>query len=91
MSTATTTWTVPALRDLLLQLLADYLHTTPMALAAELAGKGSNMPIDSMDLFDVLPSFWQATGLKVPTKNLRRATMRSVDAFVTYVAAWGSK
>ncbi len=91
MSTATTTWTVPALREMLLQLLADYLDTTPAALAVELATRGPAMPVDSMDLFDVLPAFWQATGLKIPTKNLRRATMRSVDAFVTYVASWGSE
>ncbi|HTC70476.1 MAG TPA: hypothetical protein VK662_12975 [Acidothermaceae bacterium] len=91
MSTAITTWTVPALRDVLIAVLAKYLGTTPAALAAELAAVGPTMPVDSMDLFDVLPEFWNATGLKIPTKNLRRSTMRSVDAFVTYVAAWGSK
>jgi acyl carrier protein len=49
------------------------------------------MPVDSLDLFDVLPEFWKATGLKVPTKELRRRTMRTVDSFVAYVAEWSAK
>jgi hypothetical protein len=80
----TTTWTVPALKQVLMDILVPYLGTT----AAELAARGPGMPVDSLDLFDVLPEFWVATGLKVPTKELRRSTMRSIDAFVSYVATW---
>lgn len=81
------TWTAPGLKDVLLGILGPYLHTT----RAELEARGPGMPIDSLDLFDVLPEFWKATGLKVPTKELRRDTMRSIDAFVSYVATWSVK
>lgn len=83
----TTTWTVPALKQALVDILVPYLGTTE----AELLERGPGMPVDSLDLFDVLPEFWKATGLKVPTKELRGSTMRSVDSFVAYVAAWGRK
>jgi acyl carrier protein len=87
----TETWTVPVLKQLALELLADYLSTTPAELAKELAARGAGMPVDSLDLFDVLPDFWRRTGLKVPTKKLTRATMRSIDAFANYVATWCEK
>jgi acyl carrier protein len=90
-SVSGTAWTVPALKQVALDLLAAYLGTTPAQLAAELTARGAGMPVDSMDLFDILPDFWQATGLKVPTRNLTRRTMRSLDAFVAYVATWGKK
>lgn len=80
---------IPALKAIALELLADYLGTTPTQLEAELAARGAGLPVDSMDLFDVLPDFWKRTGLTVPTKKLTRRTMRSLDAFVTYVATWG--
>lgn len=90
-TTTTTVWTVPALKQVLLEILAPYLGKSAAELAAELATRGPGMPVDSMDLFDVLPEFWKATGLKVPTKELRRSTMQSIDAFVAYVAIWSKK
>jgi len=81
------TWTGPSLKDVLLGILAPYLHTT----RTELEARGPGMPVDSLDLFDVLPEFWKATGLKVPTKELRRETMRSIDAFVAYVEKWSAQ
>jgi hypothetical protein len=81
------TWTAPALKTALLDILVPYLGTTREGLQA----KGPGMPIDSLDLFDVLPDFWKATGLKVPTKALRRRTMQSIDEFVTYVSTFGVK
>jgi acyl carrier protein len=90
-STTISTWTVPALKQILLEILARYLGVTPAELSKELAARGQGMPVDSMDLFDVLPEFWKATGLKVPTKELRRRTMSSIDAFANYVATWSSK
>jgi acyl carrier protein len=90
-TTTTTPWTVPVLKQKLLGILASCLQTTTVDLVAELSARGSGMPIDSMDLFDVLPEFWKVTGLKVPTKELRRSTMQSVDAFVAYVATWSKK
>ena len=81
--------TIPALKAIALELLAAYLSTTATQLEEDLAARGAGLPVDSMDLFDVLPDFWKRTGLKVPTKQLTRRTMRSLDAFVTYVATWG--
>jgi acyl carrier protein len=81
----TTTWTETTLKETLVDILVPYLGTT----REELTARGPGMPIDSLDLFDVLPDFWKVTGLKVPTKELRRRTMRSVDAFVAYVAERG--
>lgn len=85
------TWTVAALKLVLLEMLAPYLGMTLPDLTARLSAAGQGMPVDSMDLFDVLPDFWKATGLKVRTTELRRSTMSSVDAFIAYVAIWGKK
>jgi acyl carrier protein len=88
---AADSWTVSGLKQLALELLAEYLGTTPSDLALELTARGSGMPVDSMDLFDILPDFWKRTGLSVPTKKLTRSTMRSLDAFVNYVSTWSKK
>ena len=87
MSVPTITTSAPELKQILVDILARYLGITP----ADLAARGPGMPVDSLDLFDVLPEFWGATGLKVPTKQLRRRTMQSVDAFVSYVEAWSTQ
>jgi acyl carrier protein len=44
------------------------------------------MPVDSLDLFDVLAEFRQRTGLTIPKRKLRRDTMRSVGAFASFAA-----
>jgi hypothetical protein len=79
-----TTLDVPAIKDALMNLLVPYLGVT----RDEIEARGPGMPIDSLDLFDVLPDFWRVTGLRVPSKALRRRTMQSIDAFVTYVSTW---
>lgn len=79
--------TAPALKEVLLGILLPYLGVSRQ----ELEARGPGMPVDSLDLFDVLPEFWKATGLKVPTRNLRRQTMRSIDAFVSFVASEASE
>jgi hypothetical protein len=81
--------TIAELTDQLLVVLADYLGKTPTDLKMELIAVGPSMPVDSLDLFDVLPDFWRVTGLKVRTSKLTRKVMNSVEAFIEYVAEHG--
>jgi acyl carrier protein len=81
-----TGWTEAQITDLLVELLANLLHEDTADLRAELLEKGDGMPIDSLDLFDVLAEFRQRTGLKIPKRKLRRDTMRSVGAFAAFAA-----
>jgi acyl carrier protein len=81
-----TGWTEAQITDLVVELLADLLHEEAGDLRAELLVKGGGMPVDSLDLFDVLAEFRQRTGLKIPKRKLRRQTMRSVGAFAAFAA-----
>lgn len=85
-TTSTSTWTEAEITDLVIELLGDLLKTDADDLRAELVGKGAAMPVDSLDLFDVLVEFRQRTGLTIPKKKLRRRTMRSVTAFAEFAA-----
>ncbi len=82
----TPTWTETQIIELVIELLGDLLKTDPDDLRAELLAKGAAMPVDSLDLFDVLVEFRQRTGLTIPKKKLRRRTMRSVAAFAEFAA-----
>jgi acyl carrier protein len=73
--------------DLTLELLANYLNEDSQALRARLQSDGPDMPIDSLDLFDVLSEVRQRTGLKLSAKKCKRDTMRSLDAFADFVMA----
>jgi len=90
MSTTTTApataWTETEISELVVELLGDLLNTEPDDLRAELLAKGAAMPVDSLDLFDVLVEFRQRTGLTIPKRKLRRRTMRSVAAFAEFAA-----
>lgn len=90
MSTTTaapaTTWTASQITELVIELLGNLLGTDPDELRTELLAKGAAMPIDSLDLFDVLVEFRQRTGLKIPKRKLRRRTMRSIGAFAEFAA-----
>jgi acyl carrier protein len=86
-STTERTARCPAqITDLVVELLADLLHEDASDLRTELLEKGGGMPVDSLDLFDVLAEFRQRTGLKFPKRKLRRHTMRSVGAFAAFAA-----
>lgn len=74
------------LESLVIGLLADHLGVDAISLAAELAEKGSLMPVDSLDLFDIVPKFRRLTGLKLPVRKLGTKTMRSVKAFAAFAA-----
>src|SRR4051794_4470862 len=81
-----TGWTEAQITDLVVDLLADLLHQDAGDLRDELLEKDGGMPVDSLDLFDILAEFRQRTGLKIPKRKLRRHTMRSVGAFAAFAA-----
>ena len=78
-------WTVTEVEDLVIELLADYLDEDRAELRRSLLAKGALMPIDSLDMFDILQDFRQRTGLRLPVRELRRDTLRSVRAFAQFV------
>lgn len=80
------TWTETQITELMIELLGNLLKTDPDDLRTGLLAKGAAMPVDSLDLFDVLVEFRQRTGLSIPKKKLRRRTMRSVTAFAEFAA-----
>jgi acyl carrier protein len=85
-ATATRLWTEEAVEAVVLRLLADLLKKDPDDLRRGLLSAGEGMPVDSLDLFDVLVEFRKETGLTIPKRKLRRHTMRSVKAFSEFAA-----
>jgi acyl carrier protein len=83
---AQTHWTGTEIQELTLELLGDLLGKDPTALRGELLMKGAAMPVDSLDMFDILKEFHERTGLKIPKKKVRRQTLRSVTVFAEFVA-----
>lgn len=79
------TRTTEQITALTVELLADLLHRDPPDLRHELEGKGTLMPVDSLDMFDILQEFRTRTGLTLPVKSLKRNTLRSVGAFSEFV------
>ena len=86
---STRTWSEEAVEALVLELLGRLLRKDPSALRAELVEAGSDMPVDSLDLFDVLAEFRQRTGITIPKRQIRRRTMRSLREFSRFVAEEG--
>lgn len=80
---------VKKFEDLTLELLGQLLGKDPSMLRGELQTKGTAMPVDSLDMFDILKDFHQRTGLKIPKAKIRRQTLRSVRAFAEFVAKEG--
>lgn len=80
------TWTEAQITDVIIELLAGMLHESVDGLRTKLLSEGSSMPVDSLDLFDVLAEFHQRTGLRIPKRKLRTATLRSVGAFAAFAA-----
>lgn len=77
--------TVEEITALTVELLADQLHEDPGDLRRVLEEKGAGMPVDSLDMFDILQEFRSRTGLTLPVKKLKRHTLRSVSAFSDFV------
>lgn len=89
-TTLVPTRTVESLTALTIELLADLLCEDPAALAVELGARGSQMPVDSLDMFDILQEFRRRTGITLPVRKLKRNTLRSVRAFAEFAAAEGA-
>lgn len=81
---ATTRWTVGEIEVMVVGLLADLKGHTPAGMRQLLAAGGAGLPVDSLDLFDVLEEFRAQTGLRLPVKELKRDTLKSVSAFAEF-------
>jgi acyl carrier protein len=81
-----TTWTESRITDLTIGLLSDLLEEDRDQLQRSLLERGNGMPVDSLDLMDILVEFRQRTGLRIPKKKLRRRDMASVRAFAHFAA-----
>jgi acyl carrier protein len=92
MTTATVapSMTLHEVEELVLELVGALLHESVADLKTRLVADGPGMPIDSLDLFDVVSDFRAKTGLKLPPRKMKRATMRSVRAFAEFVVAEAS-
>jgi len=83
-------WTQTAIEALVLALLAEQMGEDRETLTVRLQAKGAGMPIDSLEMFDMLAEFRKKTGLKIPVKKLKKNTLRSVRAFAEFAAKEGS-
>lgn len=79
-------WTQATIEELVLRLLAEQMEEDETGLRTRLQGQGESMPIDSLEMFDMLAEFRKATGLKIPVRKLRKATLRSIRAFAEFAA-----
>lgn len=81
--------TEDAVCDLVLTLLAGLLGKARSDLEHELLVQGSMMPVDSLDLFDIMAEFRTESGISVPKRKLKRRDMQSVRAFARFVSTHG--
>jgi acyl carrier protein len=79
-------WTATELEVILFDLLGKLLNEDPTALREKLEAKGASLPVDSLDIFDILAEFRILTGLTLPKRELRQETMRSVAALAKFAA-----
>lgn len=89
--TTTTTPAQQALEDIVLRLLAKLHKKDPEDLRAELLGGGEHMPVDSLDMLEILVEFRKQTQITIPKSKLRRRTMRSIAAFAAFAAREGQR
>jgi acyl carrier protein len=86
---AETAWTAAQIEELVIDLLAALLHEDHDHLRQRLLDEGEHMPVDSLDLFDILVEFRERTGLHLPVRRLGRQTMRSVRLFAEFAEKEG--
>jgi acyl carrier protein len=87
MATSTTTPTkVQQIEELLIRLLADELDEDPEELREQLQEGGAAMPIDSLQLLEIVPALRKETKLSLLTSKLTRKATKSVGAFAHYIA-----
>jgi acyl carrier protein len=79
-------WTATELEVILFDLLGKLLNEDPTELREKLEAKDANMPVDSLDIFDILAEFRILTGLTLPKRELRQETVRSVAALAKFAA-----
>jgi len=79
-------WTSPEVEALVLELVAEQMGGDPATLKSQLKKRGIGMPIDSLEMFDMLAEFRKRTGLTIPVKKLRTNTLRSIGAFAEFAA-----
>jgi acyl carrier protein len=93
MASADTTATAAQqeIEQVVLELLADLLKKSTGDLRTELQAGGTGMPVDSLDMLDILVEFRKRTGITIPKRKLRRRTMRSVEAFAEFAAKEGER
>ena len=79
-------WIATELEALVFELLGDLLKEDPAELREKLEAKDAGMPVDSLDIFDILAEFRKITGLTLPKRELKQETVRSVVAFAKFAA-----
>lgn len=79
-------WTATELEEIIFDLLGKLLNEDPAAQREKLEAQGAGMPVDSLDIFDILAEFRILTGLTLPKRELRQKTMRSVAALAKFAA-----
>ena len=82
-------WTAERIEELVIDLLAALLGEDRHRLRRRLLDEGEHMPVDSLDLFDILVEFRLRTGLRLPVRRLGRQTMRSVRRFAEFAEKEG--
>lgn len=90
-TTAELGWTAARIEELVVDLLADLLNEDRDELWRRLLEGGEQMPVDSLDLFDILVEFRARTGLRLPVRRLGRQTMRSVKRFAEFAEKEGTQ
>jgi len=90
-TTTTTTPAQQAVEQIVLELLGDLLKQDPGELRGELLAAGGEMPVDSLDMLDILVEFRKKTGLTIPKRKLRHRTMLSIRAFAEFAAKEGQR
>ena len=79
-------WSATELKALVFELLGELLGEAPVELRERLEKEGAGMPVDSLDIFDILAEFRTRTGLTLPKRELKAETVRSVAAFAKFAA-----
>jgi acyl carrier protein len=88
-ASAEAVWTATRIEELVIELLAALLSEDRDNLRRRLLDEGEHMPVDSLDLFDILVEFRERTGLRLPVRKLGRQTMRSVRLFAEFAEKEG--
>jgi acyl carrier protein len=79
-------WTTTQLEAVVFDLLGNLLGEDPVELREKLEAKDASLPVDSLDIFDILAEFRKTTGLTLPKRELGQETVRSVAAFAKFAA-----